>query len=553
MVDSFVKKIDTQSSVNPIENVYGSIFKEYKKVVVDSLITSFGLDLLIQNRMDQYGGDVDTVHNVRKIGMDPNMKYKSAKNEAAYKARGEYNKGDYHSHNNFTQKKSQERHKWQETGHDIQDAYTNKGIGFHGHTHAISPDKKAELDHIVECKAIHEDRGRVLSGLSGVDLGNSDDNLAFTNKSLNASMGSWARQKNEAYKKEHGCDAPMELVDMRAYVNEHPDLEPETKKNMLEYYDKAKKSYDHKINRTYYTSRSFFNDSAKAAAKMGLAMGARQALGLVFSEIWFAVEDEFKNAKQNGESLFKGIGNGIKKGLENAKSKYKKLWSRFIEGSLSGVLSSITTTLCNIFFTTSKRVVHIVRQTWASMVEAVKILLFNPDCLPFGERFRAAAKIIATGASVVVGSLVGDLINKTGVGAIPVLGGIIQNFCTLLVTGIMSCSLLYLLDHNSAINKIVNVLNQIPTVDDIVIYYQRQGELLEAYCAKLQDLDIETFKKEVNTIIHAVDILDDVKNEQDLTVALKSICLRLNIPSPYGDCADINTFMEDKSNVLRFC
>lgn len=121
-------------------------------------------------------------------------------------------------------------------------------------------------------------------------------------------------------------------------------------------------------------------------------MGLRQALGLVFSEIWFAVRDEIKQGKEDGKALFNSIASGIKKGFEKAKLKYKELWNKFMEGAVGGVLSSLTTTLCNIFFTTAKNVVRIIRQSWASLVEATKILLFNPDILPFGERFRAAAK-----------------------------------------------------------------------------------------------------------------------------------------------------------------
>ena len=56
-------------------NEYVSIFQQYEKVIIDSLITSFGLDFIIQ---DQHGGDVDTIHNVRQIGVDELMKYKNS-------------------------------------------------------------------------------------------------------------------------------------------------------------------------------------------------------------------------------------------------------------------------------------------------------------------------------------------------------------------------------------------------------------------------------------------------------------------------------------------
>lgn len=524
---NFVRQIDGTYSTDT--NVYNSIFEQYERVVIQSLITSFGLDFLVR---DQHGGDVDTIHNVRQIGKDEQMKYKNKKNEESYDNREKYDSVSYHKGGNFQQRKHEAREKWQQTGKDIKDEYTNEEIGFYGHTKSIPPNKKAELDHIIAAKEIQEDRGRFLSGLDGKELADSEDNLAWTNKSLNASMQDKSIQE---------------------YMEAHPELDEGTKKRMLEKDRAARKAYNAKINRAYYTSPAFFKDTAKAAGKVGVAMGLRQALGFVFSEIWFAVRDEIRQGKEDGKALLNSIASGVKKGFENAKVKYKELWHKFIEGAVGGVLASLTTTLCNIFFTTAKNVVRIIRQSWASLVEATKILLFNPDFLPFGERLRAAAKIIATGASIVAGTMVGDLIAKTGVAAIPVVGNIVQTFCSTLVTGILSCSLLYLLDRNSTINKIVQVLNSIPTVDDIVVYYRTQAMLLEEYCAKLMDIDLATFQKETQSYSEAVSILEKANNEQELNIALRTVCARLDIKLPIGSHKDMNSFMADPNSKLKFC
>ena len=543
------------------ENIYNSLFDEYERIIVQSLITSFGLELFI--KIDQYGGDVDTVHNVRKIGLDEQMNYKNKQHEKSFNNRGDYNYSDYHSgQSNFSTKKSNARHEYNENGTLIEDAYTGKNLRY-TKASAVPKDKRVELDHVVECKGIHEDRGRLLSGLSGIELADSDENFAWTNKPLNASMGTWAKNKNEKWKKEHGCDAPLSEVDMVAYIQEggfdkflenHPeiDINPDTtKKRMLEQYRKSRKAYEAKINRAYYTSSSFFRDTTKAAIKVGLTMGLRQALGLVFSEIWFAVKEKIKERKDLNKNLFISISDGVKIGFENAKFKYKEIWDKFIEGSIAGILSSLTTTICNIFFTTAKNTVKIFRQSWASLVEATKILLFNPDCLPFGERFRASAKIIATGASVVVGSLVGDMIAKTGVSAIPVVGEIVQTFCSTLVTGIMTCSLLTLLDRYSAINELVKVLNTIPTIDDFVAYYNRQALLLEEYCAKLMNIDLECLKKETIMYSEAVELLEHAHDQESINNTLKKIYIKMNLSSPYGE--NIDSFMNNKSRKLSFC
>ncbi len=547
MQNTFVQGLSKTAAVKPGGSVYVDMFQQYERVIVDSLITSFGLDFIVR---DQHGGDVDTIHNVRQIGKDELMKYKNSANETVYDNRGNYDPISYHKGGNFQATKHAAREEWQRSFDDLEDEYTGGKVIF-GTSKSIPSNRRAELDHIVECKAIHDDRGRALSGIDGTALANSNDNFAWTNKELNASMGAWARQKNDRYRREYGCDAPMDEVGIQAYINEHPELDATTKKNLLSHYEKAKKAYDEKINQAYYTSPAFFRDSATAAAKTGAIVGIKQALGLVFSEIWFAVRDAIKAGKENGQSLLKSIGEGIKRGFENAKKRYKELFERFVSGAVSGVLSSLTTTLCNIFFTTAKNVVRLIRNAWSSFVEATKILLFNPDNLPFGERLRAAAKVLATGASVVAGVMVSELIGKTALGTIPIVGDIVQTFCGTLVSGILSCTFLYLLDNNRAINRIVEFLNRIPCVEKTIQYFKQQAVMLEQYSAELFSIDLEKFKREVAEIQNAVDRLRIDMSETELNRALKQIYVDLNIPSPFGNktCGE---FMSDRNNTLCF-
>ncbi len=545
-MSSFVNQIDNFVP-DPDQSIYESIFKQYERVVIESLITSFGLDIFIK---DQHGGDVDTIHNVRAIGVDGEMTYKSKSNQEAYESRGDYDFVEYHKDPRFRGVKHAAREEWKETGIGPKDAYENGDLNFFKNE---LPHKRAELDHIVECKAIHDDRGRVLSGINGKDLANAEDNLAWTNKSLNASMGSWARGVNDAYKKEHGCDAPMNMTDMRAYLAAHPDdFDESTKKRMLAEYDRAKQAYEAKISRTYYTSKAFFKDSAKAATTLGVKMGLRQAIGFVFSEIWFSVKDKLKAPNNDEKTLLNKIGEGVKAGFENAKKRYKEIFDKFINGAVAGVLSSLVTTISNIFFTTAKNTIRIIRQSWASMVEAVKILIINPDYLPLGERLRAGTKCLATGASVVLGTLVNEAVSKTGLGSIPTIGDIISVFCGALVTGILSCTLLAFLDRNNSINKIVKVLNSIPTVDDVVRYHRIQAQLLDEYCAKLEEIDIERFNSEIDVFYQAVMILSSDKSEEEMNSALKRIYQENGMELPWSGYPDFNSAMNDKDFVLSF-
>ncbi|MCI5761647.1 MAG: hypothetical protein MR028_04370, partial [Ligilactobacillus agilis] len=91
---SFVAEVNNDFSpdIDKNENVLKDVWEQYENVIVQSLITSFGLDFI----QDQHGGDVDTIHNVRQIGKDPKMHYKNAQNAADYANRGAYDSRKYH-------------------------------------------------------------------------------------------------------------------------------------------------------------------------------------------------------------------------------------------------------------------------------------------------------------------------------------------------------------------------------------------------------------------------------------------------------------------------
>ena len=248
--------------------------------------------------------------------------------------------------------------------------------------------------------------------------------------------------------------------------------------------------------------------------------------------------------------LLNSIGRGIKRGFENAKAKYKELLERFKDGAVAGILSSISTTLCNIFFTTAKNVVKIIRQTYASLVQAGKVLFINPDNLEFGERMRAVVKILATGASIVVGSLVGEAIGKTPIGAIPVIGDIVQTFCGTLVTGIMSCSLLYFFDRSEIMNKLVSKLNNLHTISASVNYFYRQAEYFERYAAELMNIDIEKFKEETKLYYSFALEIENTTSEVELNIKLKNILNKIGVKIPWE--GDFDSFMSNKNAVLVF-
>lgn len=537
-MSTFVAQLDDNFGLSRSSSVHKSLFEQYERTIINSLIMAFGLDMFINDRL---GGDVDTIHNVRLIG-DSEMTYKNAKNKADWQNNPAYSKTEFDKAHgkadHFTEKKHEARVNFYDSGKKVKDEYTGRDDLVFGKSKAISADKKAELDHVISTKEIHNDRARVLAELSTAELADIDSNLAFTNKSLNASL-------QDKTKKD--------------YIAQRPNLNEKTKENMTAADNRARNAYEKKIVTVYYTSSKFRNDLLCAAGKVGVQMGVRQVVGLLFSEIWFAVKDELDRFESilNADigELLHAIGEGVKKGLENCKNNYKTLIEKFKDGAIAGFLSSITTTLTNIFFTTSKNIVRILRQTWVSIVDAIKILFINPDHLLFGERMLAATKIIATGASIAVGVLVSEAISKTAIGAFPIVGEIVQAFCGAFVTGIMSCTLLYFLDTSAMVKKVVAALNTFKT--SLTAYSDRiQDEIayLESYAAKLMDINLDKFKEETACINNFVNQLDNSMNDDSLIQSIKCIFKKMGWKPIYDNYDSFDDYMNDKNAPpLEFC
>lgn len=531
---AFVGDLNSSFSSEPEGDVFNSIWKEYEGVVIKSLITSFGLDFLVQ---DQHGGDVDTVHNVRG-----DVAYKNQKNKADYDNRSLYSNADYHSDPRYTSIVRKAKKEFNENGTMIKDSYVKENMVIPTGNSSVPRNRQAQLDHVVAAEQVHNDPGRILAGLDGKELANSPDNLKFTNAALNRNMSNMSVEEYIQW-----CETHPEKVNWNGKKGE--PLSEELKASLRKEYQEAKAGMDAKINRQYYTSSKFLKDSAKAMGLRGAQMGARQAVGFVFLEIWLAAEQELKQICPGSElkEMVEAVAEGIKKGFENAKTKYREVFAQFGQGFVSGALASMTTTICNIFFTTAKNFGRCIRQIYASVVEAGRILLFNPDRLILGERLKTASIILATGASVLVGTAVGELIGKTPIAAIPGVGPFVQTFCSTLVSGLLSCTLLIFLDRSSFMNKLIDVMN---SVDQTLDNYREIADCFEYLATKLENIDFDRFRQETEEYKTIAVELVSADSEEEVERILLAAYKKFDIKIPWKD--DFDTFMANKENRLVF-
>ena len=536
---AFIGELKNGPGMEPEDNVFRSIWAEYERVILQSLVTSFGLDFLVH---DQHGGDVDTIHNVREIGSDSKMEYKNATNAATYDARGEYDTAAYHFDKRFKQIKHDARADFDANGTKIDDAYVPGNTLIPRNNKTIPREHQGQLDHVMSAHEIHDDRGRVLAGLDGIELANDPGNLRFTNADLNLNKSDMTVEEYIQW-----CENNPTKVNQGGAKGE--PLTEEVKDALRKEYNRAKKEYDAKLAQAYYTSPQFAKDTAAAAAKRGAEMGLRQALGFIFVEIWMCTKEELQSvpAGSSLEDMLNAVGNGIKKGLESAKSKYKEIIAKVGEGFTSGALASLTTTLCNIFFTTAKNLVRCIRQVYASVVQAGRVLLFNPQNQMLGDRIKTTTVILASGASVLAGTAVGALIAETPVGATPGIGPIVTAFCSSLVSGLLSCTLLIFLDRSKFINDLVEKLNAIPSDAN---NYKEIADAMEMLAAKIANLDIDQFKQDTEKFADMAMDISECDDDDAVNKILHDAYEKLGIQIPWK--GDFNTFMGNKNNRLVF-
>lgn len=210
------------------------------------------------------------------------------------------------------------------------------------------------------------------------------------------------------------------------------------------------------------------------------------------------------------------------------------------------------TTIANVFLTTAKNTVTIIRQMWPSVVEAFKILFINPNGYRLGDRIRAAVKILATGASVVAGVIVAQLVSSSGIGLVPIVGDIISSFCGAFVSGILSCTFVYFLDRSTFVNKLVDFLNDPLAIGKLLDYYERYAAYLDEFAAKLLDIDIERFRKETAMYSSLANQVANVRSETELNKPLYKAADTAGVKIPWGTHEKFDSFMRDKNARMVF-
>ncbi len=527
---------------------------ELEKTVINSLVTSFGLDFLLFK--DQKGGDVNTIHNVR------NGVWATTDEQLRYEQREDYNSGLYHKHANYIATGKLDKAK--QSAGTVHDPYRNTMMG---------ANEQRNLDHVISANEIHNDPGRVLAGLNGVELANQSSNLQTTletvNKSKKDSSINQYLQRLPSLINEHETQLAKDRARLATLQRDTPEQQhkareledtirkTEIKVSKLKSVDpdamrkrdaEARAPYEQQINHTYYTSSKFLHETASAAGKAGLAMGTRQMLGMVMAEVWFELREQLPalltklKVNFSFETFVDSITASLKGIWERVKARFNAFLVAFKDGVFSGILGSLTTTVFNILATTHVMAIKIIREIWGVLVKAIKLLAFNPDKLSFVELCQAVTSLLSVGAATTVGSMA--YAQLLPICSFP-FGAELAAFASALITGTVTLGLNYFLLHSSVACKLWAFVESMGPHAGTLKQFQAINAELDRYLAELSQLEFNLDVEELQTFTLELQSCND-ELERSVVLQQQVLARGIELPFEMGNAASTRNWLASK-------
>lgn len=381
---------------------FNEMITECKRSIISSVAGPFGVGGLV-SAFDKVGGNVDTVHNVRE-GV-----WATDAEREKYQARGEYDPDPYHSHDGYKKRNAEVSASYKQ-GSAV-DSYTDKPF--------VQGVDSTNLDHVISAKETHDDAAIYLADLDPTDLANRPDNLKPTEESINKSkrqdsatafLARLERQREERQQAIASLEAKETLtVQESKKLSKLKKLEKVDSERLLEADRQAREDRDRQLNETYYGSRKFAVNALQTSAVEGAKMGLQQAIGVALTEFFIAAIDEVCDWHSGGRQDI-ALAKRLKRVANRVAKRWKDILSAGMVGVLSGFLSNLATIVINVFLTTQKRMVRMIREGMFSFVRAVKVIVTRPDEMTLREAMHEASKLVLAGGLVVGGVLLEEVI-----------------------------------------------------------------------------------------------------------------------------------------------
>lgn len=427
-VDALLKRMSDEDGTRRFDQ----LLNECKRSVIQSIAGPFGLGQ-VTARFDVTGGPVDTVHNNRD-GVFSTAEAKERFDRRTQYKNNESRKREFHTHENYRGTNAAASGEFKGEGAGVQDAYRDTKM------HKLKGDK-IHLDHATSASALNDDAGVILAGLDPVELANRSSNLNVTSESINTSKkhksaGEYAqwlratsakRQKDIHELEQIQVPTPKQQNELRKLK----ELEAVDIGKLEDAHRRSQEDIDGCVNDTYYNSEEFkkaVKDTSFAEAKR---MAKQQAIGALLAEFFIGVVDEIQDWHKAGRRELMLAARLKRVGLR-VLGRWKHVLTVGFQGALAGFLSNLGTVLINIFVTTEKRLVRMVREGFMSLLRAITTLVFRPTGMTFAQAAHEATKIACAGGIVIGGVVIEELVahhlNAIGL-------GFVAGFATAIIVG----------------------------------------------------------------------------------------------------------------------
>ena len=365
--------IEMQELESKIQNSDGKKFADQcLDVIENTIVSEFGIiSMFLQN---QDGGNVTTIHNAQqKIYADKKDEYDRKTYTNTKNSKGQKFAGDGKNSvgSNFTKSKM-------DKDGNVVDAYTGK----------IRQAKETSPDHIESISQFHKDGGFMLSDTKKADFATDEDNLALTGRDINTSMRDYSKEEWKDKKRENG-KTNKEYFDIdEKLLNEAVTKGKNTSKKHLPTFTEKTKFYLTDVTRT--GAREMVN--AAKGAIFGILL--KEISQIVISEIKIVFKN-FGNEKTS--EIIKRLKGRLVDKFEELKNTWKDIVSDIFKISLSAFFSNLIIMVINIFATTLKNTVKIIRAGFSSICSAIRIMAYPPRHIEKDDVMYEASKILITG------------------------------------------------------------------------------------------------------------------------------------------------------------
>ena len=282
--------------------------------------------------------------------------------------------------------------------------------------------------------------------------------------------------------------------------------------------------------------------------------GAEQLTGLIIVEAWEVFRTHLISYLSKGEhntnKLINTAKEGLLEGIQAALTKYGDTLEREDTGNAAELFSLLDTTQ-KVYIDMLENPAALFMGTYAAVVKALEVLICNPEYLFLGDRINSALKYIVAGASVYAGDRLYQTLGAKGFSLKGKIGEQAASFIPALISSIISCILIVLIDEHPTYRQLTEALNTIPTLTGDIRIYRESAERFERIAAELEKLDLDKLQKEIAGYAALGDEIMRIDSAEELNAYLRLYYKAAGKELPWGD-RTLEEHWQDSNSRLVF-